>query len=173
MGGLAGAFFEPLALSFLLAMLASMVVAMTVTPALCFIMLGHSDTYHRESPLVPWLKRKYHGMLSRIVHAPRATFASALIVVFAGLGERNKAISLAEKVRVQLREKPDHCLGPYAMEDVAFIYTKTGMYSEAFNIIRQLLSKPGPHTISLLEIDPRWAPLRKMTEYRKLKTELL
>jgi CzcA family heavy metal efflux pump len=86
MGGLAGAFFEPLALSFLLAMLASMVVAMTVTPALCFIMLGHSDTYHRESPLVPCLKRKYHGMLSRIVNAPRATFASALIVVFAGLG---------------------------------------------------------------------------------------
>src|SRR4029453_16122593 len=37
MGGLAGAFFEPMAISYVLAMLASMVVALTVTPALCLI----------------------------------------------------------------------------------------------------------------------------------------
>ena len=34
MQGLSGAFFRPLALSYALAMLASMVVALTVTPAL-------------------------------------------------------------------------------------------------------------------------------------------
>jgi CzcA family heavy metal efflux pump len=86
MGGLAGAFFEPLALAFILAMLASMVVALTVTPALCLILLNRAAIERRESPLVPWLKRIYGAMLARVIRAPRATFAAALVVVVAGLG---------------------------------------------------------------------------------------
>lgn len=86
MGGLAGSFFEPLAMAFLLAMLASMGVAMTITPALCFLLLDRSTTESRESPLVPWLKRIYHGMLSRVVKSPRVTFAFTLVVVLTGLG---------------------------------------------------------------------------------------
>ncbi len=84
MGGLAGAFFEPLAFSFLLAMLASMVVAMTVTPALSLILLDRAAIERRDSPLNPWLKRIYIAMLSRIIGAPRATDASALVFVVAG-----------------------------------------------------------------------------------------
>ncbi len=86
MGGLAGAFFEPLAFVFILAMLASMVVALTVTPALCLILLGRTRIEHRESPLVPWLKRIYGAMLVRVIHAPRATFVGALVVVGIGVG---------------------------------------------------------------------------------------
>ena len=85
MGGLAGAFFEPLALSFLLAMLASMVVATTVTPALCFILLDRAAIEHRESPLVPWLKRHYIALLSRVVATSRFAVAGTLVVVAAGL----------------------------------------------------------------------------------------
>jgi len=86
MGGLAGAFFEPLAFAFILAMLASMVVALTVTPALCLILLGRARIEHRESPLVPWLKRIYGALLLRVIRAPRATFVSALVVVGVGVG---------------------------------------------------------------------------------------
>lgn len=86
MGGLAGAFFEPLALGFILAMLASMVVALTVTPALCLLLLNRAGIEQRESPLVPWLKRHYGAMLSRVMDAPRRTFAVALVVVIAGVG---------------------------------------------------------------------------------------
>ena len=85
MGGLAGAFFEPLASAFILAMLASMVVAMTVTPALCLILLNRAAIEQRESPLVPWLKRVYGAMLSRILAAPRATLSSAVVIVIAGV----------------------------------------------------------------------------------------
>jgi CzcA family heavy metal efflux pump len=92
MGGLAGSFFEPLALSYLLAMLASMVVATTVTPALCLILLKRSVGEERVSPLVPFLKRIYGAMLSRVIRHQRATYAGfgalvlAAIVIFPFLG---------------------------------------------------------------------------------------
>lgn len=86
LGGLAGAFFEPLALAFILAMLASMVVAMTVTPALCYILLDSATIQHRESPLIPWLKRHYKTLLSGILTRPRTTAAGVAVFVVAGVG---------------------------------------------------------------------------------------
>ena len=47
--GLSGAFFKPLVLSYGIAVLASMVVALTVTPALCLILLSRGHR-HQESP---------------------------------------------------------------------------------------------------------------------------
>ena len=85
MGGLAGSFFEPLAVAFILAMLASMVVALTVTPALCLLLLDKSAIEQRESPLVPWLKRKYGAGLARAIARPRVALAIAGGVVVAGL----------------------------------------------------------------------------------------
>lgn len=85
MGGLSGAFFEPLALSYLTAMVASTVVALTVTPALSLILLDRAAIEHRESPFVPWLKRVYTGTLSRIIERPRTTYASGLAVVAIGV----------------------------------------------------------------------------------------
>src|SRR4029434_6342863 len=48
--GVTGAFFRPLALSYTLAIVASMVVAMTLTPALALILLRKSKIEHRQSP---------------------------------------------------------------------------------------------------------------------------
>jgi CzcA family heavy metal efflux pump len=86
MGGLAGAFFEPLALSFILAMVASMIVATTVTPALCLILLDRQGIEAKESPLVPFIKRAYAAGLRRVTGAPRATYAVTAVVVLAGAG---------------------------------------------------------------------------------------
>ena len=96
---------------------------------------------------------------------------SALGIVYAGLGQREKALECAVKTKELLTTKPDAWLGPYAMEDVAFIYAETGNYTEAFSILRKLLTDPGPLSFSLLEIDPRWASLREQAEYRELKEE--
>jgi uncharacterized protein (TIGR02145 family) len=54
------------------------------------------------------------------------------------------------------------------MEDAAWIYMKSGNYSEALKTIRKLLSKPGPLTAKLLEIDPKWEALRDLPGYKKL-----
>jgi Cu/Ag efflux pump CusA len=84
LGGLSGSFFRPLALSYALAVLVSMVVALTVTPALALIMLARRSRA-QEGPLVARLKRRYGSGLGRVVRTPRPAFALVLIALFAGV----------------------------------------------------------------------------------------
>jgi Cu/Ag efflux pump CusA len=69
--GLPSAFFGPLALSYALALLASLVVALTVTPALALLLLRNAPLDRRESPLVYHLQRRYEKVLAGIVRRPR------------------------------------------------------------------------------------------------------
>jgi CzcA family heavy metal efflux pump len=85
MGGLSGAFFQPLAVSYGLAVLASMLVALTVTPALALLLLQRTPLERRESPFVRWLQRGYTSILARIVQRPRWASALVIAVVIAGL----------------------------------------------------------------------------------------
>ena len=84
-GGLSGSFFQPLALSYALAVLASMVVALTVTPALSLILLGGSHL-GRESPLARWLKANYEATLARMIRSLRLTVMVVVLAVIAGVG---------------------------------------------------------------------------------------
>ncbi|MDI1464827.1 efflux RND transporter permease subunit [Catellatospora sp. KI3] len=83
--GLTGSFFRPLALAYMLAVLASMVVALTVTPALALILLRNAPLERRESPLVRWLQRGYTAALSRITKRPGRAYALVAIMVLAGV----------------------------------------------------------------------------------------
>ena len=76
MGGLSGAFFQPLALSYALAVLASMVVALTVTPALALILLPKAPLERRESPLVAVAPARLQPVLARIIRRPRWAYAT-------------------------------------------------------------------------------------------------
>ena len=76
MTGLSGAFFRPLASAYGLALLASMVVALTVTPALSLILLSQAPAERRKSPLVVWLQRVYGTALARLTGSPRTAFAA-------------------------------------------------------------------------------------------------
>src|SRR5215211_3576884 len=81
--GLSGAFFKPLVLSYGLAVLASMVVALTVTPALCLILLSRGHR-HQESPLLRVLKRGYGAGLARIIRTPAPAIVTVVVVMLAG-----------------------------------------------------------------------------------------
>ncbi len=70
LGGLAGAFFRPLALAYVLAILASLVVALTVTPALSYMLLTGRAAARPEAPLTRWLKRLYRPMLPALMARP-------------------------------------------------------------------------------------------------------
>ena len=102
-----------------------------------------------------------------IRNEPRVT--AALGIAYAGLNQKSKALDCANRTKELLKARPNAWLGPYAMEDVAFIYMKTGNFKEAFEILGNLLSEPGPLTLSLLEIDPRWKELREQSEYLQFK----
>jgi CzcA family heavy metal efflux pump len=81
--GLSGAFFKPLVLSYGIAVLVSMIVALTVTPALCLILLsrGHRN---QESPLLRVLKRGYGAGLARIIRTPAPAIVTVAVVMLAG-----------------------------------------------------------------------------------------
>jgi CzcA family heavy metal efflux pump len=83
--GLSGAFFQPLALSYALALLASMVVALTVTPAMALILLRNAPLEGRQSPIVPWLQRGYEAILSRIIRTPRPAYAAVGVIALVGV----------------------------------------------------------------------------------------
>jgi CzcA family heavy metal efflux pump len=82
--GLMGTFFRPLALSYILAIGASLAIALTLTPALSLMMLrGRALERKRDAPLVRALKAGYRRVLPPLLHAPRAV-GIVLIVAFAG-----------------------------------------------------------------------------------------
>ena len=83
--GLTGAFFRPLAMSYILAILASMAVALTVTPALALILLAKAPIEQHDSPVVSWLQRGYQAALSRIVVHPSQAYAAAAVLLLAGI----------------------------------------------------------------------------------------
>src|SRR3954471_21053633 len=83
-GGLSGAFFQPLAVSYGLAVMASMVVALTVTPALCYIFLRNAAIEHHEPIFVRWLHIIYKPVLTAIIRRPGPVFATTAIVILVG-----------------------------------------------------------------------------------------
>jgi Cu/Ag efflux pump CusA len=83
--GLTGAFFQPLALSYVLAVGASLIVALTVTPAMALILLSRRPLTRRTPPLTRWLQRGYEAILARIIHRPVAAYAAVGVTAIAGL----------------------------------------------------------------------------------------
>lgn len=83
--GLAGTFFRPLAVSYILAILASLAVALTVTPAMSLVLLPGGRGHRQDAPLVRMLKSAYRFVLPFFVLRPRRAIA-ALVIMFALAG---------------------------------------------------------------------------------------
>jgi CzcA family heavy metal efflux pump len=82
MQGLAGAFFRPLALAYVLAIVASLGVALTVTPALSLLLLRYRDE-RQEARVVRTLKTRYRKLLPAFVDRPRT--AMGILAILFGL----------------------------------------------------------------------------------------
>jgi len=85
--GLSGSFFRPLALSYVLAILSSLLVALTLTPALSMLLLPRI-VERQESPFLQWLKSRYEALLPKLINRPKkvlAFMASALVLTLVAI----------------------------------------------------------------------------------------
>jgi Cu/Ag efflux pump CusA len=85
LGEVSGAFVRPLTLSYALAVIVSMVVALTVTPALAVALLSGASVRHSESRLADWLARGYAALLRAAVRRPAWMLGAAAVVTLGGL----------------------------------------------------------------------------------------
>jgi CzcA family heavy metal efflux pump len=76
-GGVTGRIFSPLGVTYIWAILASLVVALTVTPALSMIVLSRGELRAADPPVVRWLRRRYEGLLASVERYPRTVIAAA------------------------------------------------------------------------------------------------
>jgi len=83
--GLSGAFFFPLATAYVVAGLVSPIIALTVTPAMVYILLSNAPIDHRQSPIIPWLHKIYDRVLGRTLRTPSLAYGTASGIVLAGL----------------------------------------------------------------------------------------
>ncbi len=82
--GLQGAFFAPLALAFGLAVLASLLVALTIIPALALLLLRRIPD-HAEPALIGRVKAGHARLVTRICAAPQAVAAATAVIGIAAL----------------------------------------------------------------------------------------
>ncbi len=83
--GVAGKLFGPLAIAYIASIIASLVVAMTITPALCYLLLGKSDLQTNDSPVISYLKKKYIIILKNIEKYSRSIIFTSLLIISIGL----------------------------------------------------------------------------------------
>ena len=93
---------------------------------------------------------------------------SSLGIVYAGLRLKEKAIEAGKRGVELMPISKDAYRGVFRAQDLALIYVMVGKYDKAMEQIKDLLSNPGLLSTKILELDPRWAPLRNQPEFKKL-----
>jgi CzcA family heavy metal efflux pump len=84
--GLEGSIFSPLGIAYIVAILASLVVALTVTPVLCYWLLpGTAAAHSEDSATVRFLKRRYGPLLERTIRRPALVSAVPAVMLVAVL----------------------------------------------------------------------------------------
>lgn len=86
LGGVAGKLFAPLGFAYIAAILASLAVALSLTPALCYLLLGNAELDDVDPPLIRRIKKWYIALLYRIEKHYKAIMLSSVIVIALGLG---------------------------------------------------------------------------------------
>lgn len=112
--GTSGAFYRPLALAYTLAVGASMVVALVVTPVLNWLILPDAPLLQRSSPVSTWLQEKYAKALAPLVRMRSVAVVTLVLLLVVSLaaglnasGDPGSLPAFAERdLRVDLESDP-------------------------------------------------------------------
>ncbi|MBZ4200674.1 MAG: efflux RND transporter permease subunit [Methylotenera sp.] len=86
LSGVAGKLFAPLGYAYISAIVASLLVALTLTPALCYLLFAKGELDSQDPPLIVWLKKHYVALLRRIEKNYLTVISLATLVIAIGLG---------------------------------------------------------------------------------------
>ena len=84
LNGVAGRLFAPLGYSYILAILVSLLVALTLTPALCFLLLGRQFDKNNDPPLIKYIKPIYQRLLAFVFKYFKRLILGCLVVCLLG-----------------------------------------------------------------------------------------
>ncbi len=87
LAGVEGRLLQPLGLAYVVALLASLLVAVTVTPVLCYFLLPGSRAVREETEPVfaAWLKQRYKRLLPWIIDHPWAVTVPTVLIFTAAI----------------------------------------------------------------------------------------
>ena len=88
MQGIEGKIFAPLGVAYITSIVASLIVSLTVTPALCSYLLGtkpKKEKEHDESPMVRWLKKQDTKLLHFGLNRPKQIIGVAILLIVASV----------------------------------------------------------------------------------------
>jgi CzcA family heavy metal efflux pump len=86
LGGVAGKLFAPLGIAYIAAIMASLLVALTLTPALCYLLLGNATLEAEDPPMIRIIKKWYVNMLIKIEAHYKFILAVSFMLMAIGLG---------------------------------------------------------------------------------------
>lgn len=86
LGGVAGKLFAPLGFAYISAIMASLLVALTLTPALCYLLLGKAKLDSEDPPMIRIIKKWYVSMLYRVEKHYRVVIGVSFVLIALGLG---------------------------------------------------------------------------------------
>jgi Putative silver efflux pump len=86
LSGVAGKLFAPLGYAYISAIIASLVVALTLTPALCYLLFSKGELESQDPPLIVWIKKHYVAALKNIEQHYTIVISMVALVIALGLG---------------------------------------------------------------------------------------
>lgn len=138
--GVAGRLFAPLGVTYILAVLASLVVALTVTPALCALLLGSRSIRDRDPPLIGVIRPLYGSVVRAAAARPAIPM---LLVLGASIGVVSVLPSFGAQFLPPLRE------GHYIVHTTALPGTSLAESIRVGSLLtEEFLAVPGVRSVS-------------------------